>query len=67
MEEKVDKQDFLNEIAALRAMIGEIDKEDKKKPKIQTVITPTQAAFNSKEVSKIKEMMERMPAIEDML
>jgi len=58
MENKIDSDLFDNEVAGLREMIGSIEIDDHKKPKvIVPVSSNNQSSFNSKEIGQIKELL----------
>ena len=70
LDGKVDLNDFKNEIASLRSMIGELDAEDKKNSmKTQMPSGGGQGAdkFSADEMKKLRDMMGKFPSIEEML
>ena len=59
MKNKVDIQDFRNELASLREMIGNIEAEEKPQIEVKASL-PThekERDFNSKEIAKLKEII----------
>lgn len=67
MKNKVDISDFKNEIAGLREMIGNIEADDKNPIDVQAQV-PTQNVqkdFNSKEVAKLKEIIQKFPGVDE--
>ncbi len=67
LKNKVDCDLFDNEIAALRAMIGEMD-QDPKSTQIQTTAPPPRPSgpqLTTKELNRIKEIIEKFPIMED--
>ena len=63
IDAKVDIDLFDNEISSLRALIGEIDNEEKNKiPKISNIPQANSAnQLNSKEVGKVRDILEKFP------
>jgi len=62
MKTKLDCDVFDNEVALLRAMIGNLEGDDHKKVKVQ--VAPVSSAgtnLSSKEINTLKDMIERMP------
>lgn len=69
LNNKLDCDVFDNEIAALRALIGEMDGEPKA-TSIQTSAAPAKPAgpqLSTKDLNRIKEILEKFPAVEDTL
>ena len=67
MKNKVDINDYRNEIAGLREMIGNIEAEEKQPVEVKAQV-PTgtvQKDFNAKEVAKLKEMIEKFPGLNE--
>lgn len=66
INDKLDCDVFDNEIAALRAMIGNMD--DKQPTSIQTtapVARPAGPSLSTKDLNRIKEILEKFPSIEE--
>lgn len=63
MSNKIDCDVFDNEIAAMRELIGNLESDNKgsKLPSQSVISASNTSQFNSKEVNKIKEMLERFP------
>ena len=68
MDNKVDGDYLDNELAALRELIA-MESESKETIKTTTVLSASSAhsQFSPKEVSKLKELMEKVPQLEEML
>jgi hypothetical protein len=68
VDTKVDQNEFDNEIALIRSMIGNLDQDDKKKPitpKKGNLAPSTNSGFSAKEMDKIRDMLERVVQIEE--
>ena len=67
MKNKVDINDFKNEIAGLREMIGNIEQEEKHPVEVQAQVPSgtVQKDFNAKEVAKLKEIIEKFPGLNE--
>lgn len=67
MKKKVDSDAFSNEVAALRAMIGNIE-PDEAHTRIEIQQTQSNAnALNSQELKNIKDAIDRIPQLDELL
>jgi hypothetical protein len=68
---KVDCDMFDNEVASLREMIGNMEPDESNIIKIDKPNLPkpiqTVAQFSTKDVNRIKDLLERFPSIEELL
>ena len=67
MNNRVDCDTFDNEIAALRAMIGNMDNDNQKSGTIQTAAPPRPAgpSISTKDLNLIKEILAKFPTVEE--
>jgi len=61
MKNKLDNDVFDNEVASLRAMIGNLEGDDHKKVKVIAPVASAGSNLTSKEISTLRDMIERMP------
>lgn len=71
MTNKLDCDTFDNEVASLREMIGNIEPDDAKPIIVGAPILPKPVQnvnqFTTKDVNRIKEMLDKFPSIEELL
>lgn len=66
IESKIDIEVYDNEIAELRAMIGNLEDDDKSKKKFASQAPKTSgSALNPKDLEAIRNILERFPQLED--
>mmetsp|Transcript_3242 Transcript_3242/g.2179 ORF Transcript_3242/g.2179 Transcript_3242/m.2179 type:complete len:119 (+) Transcript_3242:373-729(+) len=63
-QSKVDQDVFDNEIAMLRALIGNLEKDEQPQPVVVDLKPSQKKSLSDKEIENLRNLLERMPEID---